>query len=306
MKLATALLICTGSAAFASIDSGLLNLVMPDAKVLTGLQVDQTLVSPFGQYVLNQFQPNDPGFLKFMSATGFDPRHDLREVLAATSSNSTALLLGRGTFQVPQITATATADGATVTPYHGVNIINPPNKGSVAIAFLDGSTAAIGDVASIQGAIDRRGASKPVVDPALARKATDASGANQAWFATTTPLSDFLNGKLDNSNLTNLSQNNLFQSIVQASGGINFASGGVVINGDAVTASIENAKALVDVLKFLVSMVPANNPALKSLADAATFSVTDTTAHMSLSLSEQQAEQLFTPAPKKTASLRRN
>src|SRR5215472_3544736 len=77
-------MLLAGTSALAAIDPGLLNLVMPDAKVLSGLQVDQTLNSPFGQYILNQFQPNDQGFLKFMSATGFDPRHDLREILAAS------------------------------------------------------------------------------------------------------------------------------------------------------------------------------------------------------------------------------
>src|ERR1700760_917042 len=53
-----AALFLNGTAAFAAIDSGLLNVAPPDAKVLTGLQVDQTLLSPFGQYILNQFQPN--------------------------------------------------------------------------------------------------------------------------------------------------------------------------------------------------------------------------------------------------------
>ncbi len=303
-----AALVLNGTAAFAAIDSGLLNLAMPDAKVLSGVQVDQTLVSPFGQYILNQFQPSDPGFLSFISSTGFDPRRDLRELLAATSgSNNSGLVLGRGTFQVAQITATATAHGGTVTQYHGLNIITAPSgQGSGAAAFLDGGIAVIGDLASVQAALDRRTATKPSVDPVLVKRATDASAINQAWFATTSPLSDFLNGKTANPNLNNLSQNNLFQSITQASGGINFAASGVTISGDAVTASADNARALVDVLKFLVSMIPSNNPTLKSLGDAATFSVNDTTAHISLALSEQQAEQLFTAAPKRAAAVQRN
>jgi hypothetical protein len=174
------------------------------------------------------------------------------------------------------------------------------------VAFLDGSTVVMGDLTSVKAAIDRRGASQPAVDAALAQKAQDASASNQIWFATTTPLSDFLSGKVANANLSNLSQNNLFQSILQTSGGVNFASGGVVISGDAVTASNQNAQALVDVLKFLVGMVPANSPDLKSLADAATFVANGVTAHMTLALSEQQAEQLFTDIPHKTASARRN
>src|SRR5579885_1426270 len=244
-----AALLLAGSA-FASVDPGLLNLIMPDAKVLSGVQVDQAIVSPFGQYVLSQVQPNDPGFLKFISTTGFDPRHDLREILAASNGASGGIVVGKGTFNVAQITAAATAHGATVTQYRGVSVISGPENGKGAVAFLDGSTAAMGDLASVQAAIDRKGSANPGVDPALAKKASDASLTNQAWFATTSPLSDFLNGKIANPNLNNLSQNNLFQSILQASGGINFASGGVTITGDAVTASNQNAQALVDVLKF--------------------------------------------------------
>jgi len=298
----------TGATALASVDSGLLNLVMPDAKILSGVQVDQTVLSPFGQYILNQIQPNDPGFLTFISSTGFDPRHDLRQILAATSATSNSgLVLGRGTFQVAQIIGAATAQGGTVTSYNGINIITGPGQGSGAVAFLDGGTAAMGDLASVQGAIDRRSASKSAADPALIQKAQDASSTNQAWFATTSPLSDFLSGKLgSNANLNNLSQNNLFQSVLQASGGVNFASGGVVITGDAVTASTQNAQALVDIVKFLVSMVPVNNQQLKSLADATTVAANGAVAHISLSLTEIQAEQLFTSAPRKTAAARRN
>lgn len=288
----------TGITALAGIDQGLLNLVMPDAKIVSGIQVDQTLVSPFAQYVLNQMQPNDTAFVKFITATGFDPRHDLHEIVAATSANNSGLVLGRGTFQVSQITAAASAQGGQVTAYNGVNMITGPGSGSGAVAFLDSSTVAFGDLGSVQGAIDRRNAGKPSLDPTLAQKAQDASTTNQAWFATTTPLSNFLNGKMANQNLNNLSQNNLFQSILQTSGGMNFASGGIVITGDALTSSAQNAQALVDVLKFLVSMIPGDNQQLKSLADVATFSANGSTAHMSLTLTEQQAEQLFMSMPK--------
>jgi hypothetical protein len=303
------LTLLASASAMAAIDPGLLNLVAPDAKVLSGIQVDQAIVSPFGQYILGQMQPSDPGFLNFISTTGFDPRHDLREILASSSgANHSGLILGRGTFQVPQILAAATAKGGTVTIYNTISIISGPGQNSGAVAFLDNSTAAIGDLTSVQGAIDRRGASAPAVDPVLAQKAQDASASNQAWFATTTPLSDFLNGKVVNPNLNNLSQNNLFQSILQSSGGVNFASGGVVISGDAVTSSAQNAQSLVDVLKFLVSMVASNNTntQFQSLANAATFTANGVIAHMSLSLTETQAEQLFTSAPKKTAAMRRH
>ena len=44
--------------AAAAVDPALLKLVMPDAKILSGIQVDQSAASPFGQYVLSQMQPD--------------------------------------------------------------------------------------------------------------------------------------------------------------------------------------------------------------------------------------------------------
>ena len=134
----------------------------------------------------------------------------------------------------------------------------------------------------------------------LATSAQTVSGANSAWFTTLTPLSEFLNGKLPG-NAGGLSQNNLFQSVIASSGGINFGSDAIVVTADALTTSPQNAQALVDVLKFLVSMIQTNNTSqpVATLADAATFTANGATTHLSLSLSEQQAEQLFMKPPPK-------
>lgn len=293
----------------AAIDPALLNLVMPDAKILSGIQVDQAVTSPFGQYILSQIQPTDPGFLTFVTATGFDPRYNLTYILAATSADAahTGLILGTGTFIPSKIIAAATAAGGTVTQYKGISILTHAGQTGQpqgSLALIDAGTVAIGDLASVQAAVDRR-LGGATFTGALASQSVSVSNANQAWFATVTPLSDFLNGKTGN--LGNVSQNNLFQSVLQSSGGVNFSASGVTMTGDAVTASAQNAQALVDVLKFLVSMVPtnANNPAATTLADAASFTVNGTTAHLTLTLSEQQAEQLFTQQPKAAAHVRK-
>jgi len=55
-------------------DPALMSLVMPDAKVIAGIQVDQTKNSLFGQFVLSHMQPSDPSFQKFIAESGFDPR----------------------------------------------------------------------------------------------------------------------------------------------------------------------------------------------------------------------------------------
>jgi len=298
--------------ASAAVDPALLNLVMPDAKILSGIQVDQAAASPFGQYILSQIQPTDPEFLKFVTATGFDPRYNLSYLLAATSADATThsgLILGTGTFIPSKIIAAATTAGGTVTQYKNITILTAPNSKSGqpegSLALLDASTVAIGDLASVEAAVDRR-LSGATFTGALATQAVSVSNANQTWFATVTPLSDFLNGKTGN--LGNVGQNPLFQSVLQASGGVNFSTSGVTMTGDAVTASPQNAQALVDVLKFLVSMVStnANNASATTLADAANFTVNGSTAHLVLTLSEQQAEQLFTQSSGTTGHARRS
>ncbi len=65
---------------------------MPDAKVIAGIQVDQTRNSLFGQYVLSHMQVDDAGFKTFIAQTGFDPRRDVSEIVIASNweSNSAA------------------------------------------------------------------------------------------------------------------------------------------------------------------------------------------------------------------------
>jgi hypothetical protein len=291
--------IAFAAVSFAGVDPVLLNLVMPDAKVLTGIQVDQSVTSPFGQYLLSKMQSDDAGFLQFVAATGFDPTRDLKQMIAAvgdtTANPNNSLILGRGSFLVTQITAAVTANGGTVTSYKGVNILaEPAGKGSnFAIVFLDNTTTAIGGLPAVQAAIDRYQAHASYTGN-LTTSAQTVSGSNSAWFTTLTPLSDFLNGKLPG-NAGALSQNNLFQSVIATSGGINFGANSVAVTADALTTSPQNAQALVDVLKFLVSMVQtnANSQPVTTLADGATFTANGATTHMSLSLPEQVAEQLF-------------
>src|SRR6185312_10541559 len=105
-------------------DPQLLNLVMPDAAVLAGVNVDQAKTSTFGQFILNQVQSAD--IQKLAAATGFDPTRDVHEVLAATSAadGKSGLVVARGNFNADQITAAAAAHGGTTTePYGDVTII---------------------------------------------------------------------------------------------------------------------------------------------------------------------------------------
>src|SRR5580698_4535130 len=168
----------TAATATAGVTPALLNLVMPDATVVSGVHVAQSVTSPFGQYILSQMQSND---------TGFDPRKDLLEILAATPSTSSTtahsgLILGRGVFQPAMIIGAATEQGGTVTNYRGFSLIGQTGE-TVALTFLDGSTVAMGDITSVKSVIDRKLAGS-AFSGTLAQTAIAVSAANSAWFAT--------------------------------------------------------------------------------------------------------------------------
>ena len=121
--------------------------------------------------------------------------------------------------------------------------------------------------AAVKSAIDRK-LSGSTFSGTLAQTAVAVSATNSAWFATTTPLSDFMSTK-QAGNLGGVAQSPLLQSIVQASGGVQFTSAGVTLSADAVTASPQNAQALVDVLKFFVGMIAGNANAPAGVASVA-------------------------------------
>ncbi len=298
----------TAGAAVAGVSTNLLNLVMPDATVVSGINVDQSVNSPFGQYIMSQMQFNDAEFQQLLSATGFDPRRDLHEILAATPATSTSsahsgLILGRGVFNPSMVISTATSQGAILSVYKGFTLLGPPpttspNQPPVALAltFLDQATVAMGDAASVKGAIDRKLSAAVFAGP-LAASALQASAANSAWFATTTPLSDFMSAR-PSTNLGPVAQSGLMQSILAASGGVQFGTTALTLTADCVTANPQNAQALVDVLKFFVSMIAGNANApsgAASIASSAQFTVNGSTAHISLQLPEAQVEQLLMP-----------
>jgi hypothetical protein len=279
----------------AAVDPALLSLVMPDAKIVAGVQVEQAQASALGQYLLGQI-PAGAEWDKMVAATGFDPKRDLREIVAASSgARNAGLLIGRGMFQPQRISAMAALAGGTVTNYKGVEMVT--GKGSPGgLAFLDASTVVLGDDVSLKSAIDRRaGGGQLSVD--LRQKAVDASARNDAWVVTVTPLADLLSAT---PGTANFQQVNLFQTVQQLAGGLKFGGSTITLTGEAVTRSNEDAQALVDILRFLVSTAQANakgpNAArASSIIDAAKFSAEGVVMRLTVEMPEKQVEEMIKP-----------
>lgn len=304
IKNAILLLAIAVAAAQAAVDPQLLNLVASDAKVISGVHVDATKSSVFGQYVLSQMQSDDQDFQKFISDTGFDPRRDLTEIVVATGSKSddgSLLVVGRGRFNMARFISAAVAAGANQTTYAGLQVLthNPNSDG--ALAFLDASTAVMGGMKAVQAAIDRKNAASPALTEATLNKIRLLSEANDAWFMTTGPLTDFFAGKIADPNLSGAMQGNLLQAVLQANGGIKFAADKVQINGEALTRSDKDAQALADVVRFIAGLVQMNKGSdqqaqqIASLLDGMQVSTQAATMRLSLNIPESMMEQLFVP-----------
>lgn len=303
IKLSTLAVFFVPLGAFAAADPALLQMaLMPDAQVVAGLQVAQAKNSLFGQYVLSHLSVNNRELEHFTSETGFDPRQDVSEIVIASKSNALEthwLIAAHGAFNIAKITAAAQANGGASTTFHGVKLITHAEKTQqqvTAFGFLDANTALAGDLASVKAAIDRK-QNNTAADSALTTKAQLVSTANDFWFVSLAPLSN-LSSAIPDSSVTTAMNGNLLAGINQASGGVRFGDT-VTISAEAVTRSEKDAQALVDVVKFFAGLVQLNrqnNPSagqVATLLDSLQTSSSGNTTLISLSLPEQQVEQLL-------------
>ena len=252
-QILTATLLTAFSGVLPAADPTLLNLVMPDAKVLAGVNVQQAKGTQFGQYVLNELQTHDAEMQKLITMTGFDPRRDVSELLVASDGvpgGKSGLALAKGTFDVAKITAAATLAGVTTEVYGGVTILEEPKKQMAGIAFLDANTVVAGDIASVKGAIDRSKSPQPL-PAAVAVKVNTWSTSQDAWGITTVPPSSLAppaKAGAQNNPMANVAQN-----VQAAAGGVKFGAQ-VVFSGQAQCDTAQNATTLGDMVKLLINM----------------------------------------------------
>jgi hypothetical protein len=289
------------ASAFAA-DTALLNLVMPDAQVMAGANVTTAKISPFGQYLLSQIASNDKGLQEFITKTGFDPRNDVTEILAASTGNPAApagLILARGTFDVNRLLAALPADRKQqVQQYAGATLISgPEQKLPHAVAFIGTSIAVAGDLASVKAALDRAG-SVNSVSPALAARVQTLSTTEDAWTVSLASMASLLPGAVGSKDSTVTQTLGLVKNIQTSSGGVKFGDN-IELTGQAVADTPQNAAALADVVRMLaglVSMSAGQNPeigAAAQLLQTMKVSTDGAAVNITASVPEAQVEALI-------------
>ena len=148
----------------AAADSGM-DFLPADTKVVFGIHVSAIVESAIFKDAGTGTQKLGEDWLKVVAITGFDPLHDIDEVLLASPADkeqAPALLVLRGRFNLERM-------GAGATRYHGVAIVGDSKAGKGVLGLLDATTAVAGELPVVRAAIDRRGHSAPMEGQLAAR-----------------------------------------------------------------------------------------------------------------------------------------
>jgi hypothetical protein len=286
-----------------AVDPTMMNLVLPDAQVITGVDVDRAKNSPFGHYLIAQMKLHEAEAQRFMDSAGFDPRRDLREVLMASSNvqpkGNHGVVMVRGTFDETRIAGLAAVKGGAMTAYEGVKIITPPGgEEAKSAAFLAGNLVLLGDLTGLKSTIDRfRSASK--LDAKIAARVQSAGNSFDAWVLTTGSPA-VLAGSVDNPNMQGMMNGDLMKGIENLVAGVRFGAS-VEIGAEATARTERDAQALLDVLNFFVSMAQSNGPKGQGpaqLLESLQLKAEGRIVKLSLTATEQDVERMFGPMKK--------
>jgi len=173
----------------AAADPAMLELIMPDARVIMEINLDRIAASPIGQAMSPQMKAE----LTSLRPTWQDPLPGpgnldwgrfAQEVVfaggapAGPGKPSPSLVIVRGLLDPAWIESLNAFRGAK-SNYLGVPML-ASDSGSAVVAFLDGSIAVIGQPADVKAAIRRRGQNVPP-SPALAEGLARYEGQYDAW-----------------------------------------------------------------------------------------------------------------------------
>lgn len=298
------LLALLSTAAFAA-DASLVQMLPGSPRMVAGINMQQSVNSPLGRFLLNQMKDDDQGLRKFIEATGFDPRRDLHELIVANYDSPAAasagakghsVIVAKGNFDAARVRASLLKDHVVSTPVGGFEML-ASKDGQGAVSFLDASTAVAGDAAQVREALNKAGARLAAEQQA---RIAQMSARYDAWVFTTTPMSSFA-GRIapDQPGAKQLGGGQLLQGILQASAGLKLGNT-VTVDAELLARSAKDAQAVVDVFKFITSMLTLqkDNPDAKAEGLVALLEGMKVTANgsnvtMNFSVPEIELEKVF-------------
>jgi len=281
-------------------DQELVKLLMPNAKVVAGVNVDQAKASPFGQYVLSQMLPQDPHMKELQLQTGFDPTRDVHELLVASAGvtepgKESGLALARGNFNIAGIVSAATSQGGSVEDYRGAKIVGNPQE-KVGIAFVNATLVIAGDIVNVKAAIDRQ-SSPSTLPAALLAQINEWSNSQDAWIVTSVPPTSLV-PRAGAPKLPGVGPGqDAFQNIQQAAGGVRFGSI-VAVRVQGITDSSASAQQMGDALKLLASLATmqgGNDPMVRTLTQSLNIASAGNQLNVGVSMPSDQLVEMVAP-----------
>jgi hypothetical protein len=278
-------------------DPALLSFVPSDSGVVIGLNVAGMRASSLGKTILSQANLDSANLKKLVAAVGFDPLHDLQEVLIAAPARKQGkgqgLFLLRGAFDPTQFAEVAVQPGMAVETWGGVQILTKKQDGPLSMACLDPSLIIGGDPESVRAAITNHGKGTGP-DAELVAKAAALSLANDIWFASRVSPAD-LAGDVAAGKPGANPQLELMRSIEQASGGLKFGPD-LLIRADLVTHTAKDAEGLAAAVRLIIGMAASSSQNSKETAAALQklkLSTEGKTVKFSISIPEAEIAKAF-------------
>jgi len=233
-------------------DIALTDFFPPGTRVVFGAHVRAIVEAPLTQAAVAQAQAqaqaqmpaSAKNWLAVAKLDGFDPLHDIDEVLVATtgkSQNPPTVVVATGRFDVARLAKDAKQ-------YHGVPILGGDKPSDAVVALLDGSTALAGDRSSVLAAIDHRGGGASA-DSELAARVASMRDRYDIW-----GVGDHLEGVIPAS-----AQSQGLDSIDRFQFGIAIQQD-MQLAGEIHARSAKDAEKLGATLGLLIAMIKAQQP----------------------------------------------
>ena len=135
--------------------------VPSNASIVAYANVREVMLSEFRERI-RQIMPDDVGQTELEEQLGLNIERDIDHVVAFLAPGPDAgrpagLVLFRGRFDTTRLEAAARESGATVSEYADTHIvsIDTGDVGALAMAFMEPGLVAVGDLGTVQQAVDR-------------------------------------------------------------------------------------------------------------------------------------------------------
>jgi hypothetical protein len=293
----TGLLLLTPFAGAA--DPALLELIMPDARVVVSIDIARIRSSPLSSSFTNGVQNANPELQKLMDAAGFDPMRDLQEILFASpgiGKNPPALVVARGTFDTAKLRAFAESAGSKIADFGGVPMLSDPEKDSGAFALLDNIILA-GNPEQVKAAIKRRGRGM-ILNTEMAMRVTTRAKRYDAWLVSIAPLATLADQIPQDTKIDGLTSTEMLRAIEQFSFGVSMNSD-LTMAADVVMSNAKAAGEVADTLQMLMGTLQKKSqdqPSVMAALKNVSFGLDGTVVHLGFSVPAAEVERAMRDA----------